>query len=271
MNGTVGIGSWTSRLEPNRLFTPQGEGSNAGRPGRPCGRPGRRIPRGRGVPRLRAALTGDPALRGDQGRTGQRLRLTRSCRSSSDAVMTLLFAWKPRWATIRPVNSSERSTLDISSAPAFRVPRPPLPAAPTSGLPELSPARYELFPALARPLGLLKVAMASWPMGLRSPLEKMPVIVPSLPSANDSSVPIADPLSRGLVAVAVLLPPNWVTPLRSRSTSPQPAVTCHAGVLILPLPSKVTVVLPSDVAPSFTSSVQPVAGAASLVTSRVKT
>ena len=34
-----------------------------------------------------------------------RLRLTRSCSSSSEAVMTLEFAWNPRWATIRLVNS----------------------------------------------------------------------------------------------------------------------------------------------------------------------
>ena len=40
-----------------------------------------------------------------------RLRLTRSCRISSEVVMTRELAWKPRWATIRLVNSWARSTL----------------------------------------------------------------------------------------------------------------------------------------------------------------
>ena len=34
-----------------------------------------------------------------------RLRLTRSLSTSSDAVITRLFAWKPRWAMIKFVNS----------------------------------------------------------------------------------------------------------------------------------------------------------------------
>src|SRR3712207_1054473 len=80
-----------------------------------------------------------------------RFRFTRSCRTSSELEMTRLLAWKPRWATISPVNSSARSTLDISSAPAMRVPRPPAPGLPIAGCPELSPTRKELLPAFARP------------------------------------------------------------------------------------------------------------------------
>jgi len=46
-----------------------------------------------------------------------RFRFTTSCSISSLFVMTRLFAWKPRWATIMFVNSCARSTFDISSAP----------------------------------------------------------------------------------------------------------------------------------------------------------
>jgi hypothetical protein len=55
--------------------------------------------------------------------------------------MTFEFAWKPRWATIRLVNSWARSTFDISSVPPARRPRPPLPAPPTLARPELTVAR----------------------------------------------------------------------------------------------------------------------------------
>src|SRR3954466_6243709 len=49
----------------------------------------------------------------------------------------------------------------------------------------------------------------------------MPVIVPSLPSEKPCSVPRAEPApAAGVVAVAVLLPPNWVTDDRSTVTGP---------------------------------------------------
>src|SRR3954470_18088808 len=49
----------------------------------------------------------------------------------------------------------------------------------------------------------------------------MPVIVPSLPSEKPCSVPSAAPApAAGVVAVAVLLPPNWVTADRSTVTGP---------------------------------------------------
>ena len=41
-------------------------------------------------------------------------RFTSSASTSLDVVITLELAWKPRWAVIRRVNSSARSTLDCS-------------------------------------------------------------------------------------------------------------------------------------------------------------
>src|SRR3954451_24577476 len=102
---------------------------------------------------------------GDLTEPHYRLRLTRSWRISSELVITRLFAWKPRWATIRPVNSSARSTLDISSAPELSTPRPPIPATPTFATPELTPTRKPELPAFSRPPGLLYDASASWPIG----------------------------------------------------------------------------------------------------------
>src|SRR3954451_18727316 len=107
---------------------------------------------------------------GDLTEPHYRLRLTRSWRISSELVITRLLAWKPRWATISPVHSSARSTLDISSAPALSTPRPPVPAWPTIALPELSPPLKELLPAFSSPPGLLNEAIASWPIAWRRPL-----------------------------------------------------------------------------------------------------
>ena len=67
-------------------------------------------------------------------RLAYRFMLTRSERISSLAVMMRALAWKPRCAVMRFVNSAARSTLLISTAPPDIVPRPPLPAAPISGL-----------------------------------------------------------------------------------------------------------------------------------------
>src|SRR5262249_15121160 len=65
-----------------------------------------------------------------------RFKFTRSWRISSEVVITREFAWKPRWATIKLVNSAARSTFDISSVPPDIVPRPPWPATPIWAFPE---------------------------------------------------------------------------------------------------------------------------------------
>src|SRR5690625_5611291 len=55
-------------------------------------------------------------------------KLTGSCNISSDVMMILVFAWKPRWAVIISVNSSAKSTFDISSAPLAILAAPALSA-----------------------------------------------------------------------------------------------------------------------------------------------
>lgn len=52
--------------------------------------------------------------------------------------MMRAFAWKPRWGTMRLVNSWERSTLDIYRAQAVKVPSPASPGAPNWAAPELA-------------------------------------------------------------------------------------------------------------------------------------
>src|SRR5207302_4628608 len=103
-----------------------------------------------------------------------RFRLTRSWSISSLAVMIREFAWKPRWAMIRLVNSWARSTFDISSVPAAIDPRPAVPGVPTSACPEAPDARKRLWPALTRPAGLLKAPRAMRASGWLRPLEKTP-------------------------------------------------------------------------------------------------
>jgi hypothetical protein len=77
---------------------------------RPVGRGGARLMGGAEPPA--------PPIRPARMREPYRFRFTRSARISSDAEITRAFAWNPRWATIRFVNSCARSTLDISNAPA---------------------------------------------------------------------------------------------------------------------------------------------------------
>src|SRR5207245_11065891 len=100
-----------------------------------------------------------------------RLRFTRSCSISSEAVMTREFAWKPRSAMIMFVNSWARSTLDISSAPADSDPLDPTPGTPTRGTPEAIDEELEESPTRTRPAGLAKVAVAISPSTMFWPLE----------------------------------------------------------------------------------------------------
>ena len=68
--------------------------------------------------------------------------------------MTREFAWKPRSATIRFVNSAARSTFDISSVPPDSVPRPPWPATPICGDARVDRRRCTAScPSLCRPAG----------------------------------------------------------------------------------------------------------------------
>ena len=54
--------------------------------------------------------------------------------------MTRELAWKPRWAVIMFVNVCERSTLDISIAPAVVTPRPETPGVACVLTPEFAEA-----------------------------------------------------------------------------------------------------------------------------------
>ena len=170
-------------------------------------------------------IRGDRACAGGPAGGGYCFIWTRSCRIWSDVVITLLFAWKPRWAMIRPVNSWERSTFDISSAPAESVPRPA-----GAGRADLrvagvvADARRSCCPTSSRPPGLAKVASASCPIGLAQAVGV---------DAGDRAVvaererlaacPCAEPPPvTGVLAIAVLLPPNWVTFDRSATVAGQP-------------------------------------------------
>src|SRR3954447_13667019 len=87
----------------------------------------------------------------------------------------------------------------------------------------------------------------------------MPVIVPSLLRAKDSSVPSAEPAPTGVVGVIDALPPYWVTFDRSMATVPQLALAVDtvAGVGVSPLAavkSTFTGAVSTEVAPSLTST-----------------
>src|SRR3954447_5633302 len=163
----------------------------------------------------------------------QRLRFTRSWSSSSDEVMIFEFAWKPRWAMIRLVNSWPRSTLDISSEPAAKVPAVPVPAACMSTLPEAPVDRKCESPAFWSPAGFGKVARASLASSLLLPLEKVPVTVPSSPIEKERSEAAAAPSCS--VAMAVEAPPYCVMPpLRAawvRSIFSEPAALPFQGTV----------------------------------------
>src|SRR3954451_8414073 len=77
-------------------------------------------------------------------------------------------------------------------------------------LPDAPVARKCESPAFCRPAGFGKVARASLPRTLLLPLEKVPLIVPSSPMANERRAAEAEPSCS--VAIAVEAPPNWVTP-----------------------------------------------------------
>ena len=94
--------------------------------------------------------------------------------------MILVFAWKPRCATIISVNSSERSTFDISSEPDANVPRPS-PATLMSAVPELMDSWKRLLADLVKPDELLNFAIASCPSLTISPFEYTPLISPNEP------------------------------------------------------------------------------------------
>src|SRR5690625_7625251 len=79
-----------------------------------------------------------------------RFKFTSSCRISSDVEMILVFAWNPRCATIIFVNSSARSTFDISKAPLMIDAAPSVSGATTPTYPAFGLFKNKLLPALDR-------------------------------------------------------------------------------------------------------------------------
>src|SRR5581483_4560636 len=174
---------------------------------RRAGRPGPREP-WTSTGRTRVdACPARPLIRRSSG--AYCFRLTRSWSIWSEVVMTLAFAWKPRWATISSVNSWARSTLLISSVPDDSVPRPPEPAVPTWGRPESLDWRYMESPAFSRPAGLVKLASAICPRAWLRPFENTPVTTPSFEIENDCSEPIAEPSCDS--AAKLFEPANWTS------------------------------------------------------------
>src|SRR4051794_13230471 len=105
---------------------------------------------------------------------------------SSAVVMTRLFAWKPRWAVIRFVNSWARSTFDISTAPVVREPKPwaASPGVETSGAPELFDAVKRLPPSRVSP----------WSFGNFARVMYVVVVVGVVAGATGGASPAAGPL-----------------------------------------------------------------------------
>src|SRR5262249_31057882 len=83
---------------------------------------------------------------------------------SSAVVMTRLFAWYPRWAVIRFVNSWARSTFDISTAPVVSEPKPwaESPGVDTSAGPELFETENRLPPSRFRPWSFANFASVTY-------------------------------------------------------------------------------------------------------------
>ena len=72
--------------------------------------------------------------------------------------MTRELAWKPRWAVIMLVNVWDRSTFDISIAPAVVTPRPAMPGVFWVFRPEFAEATHWFAPVRSRPDGFENVA-----------------------------------------------------------------------------------------------------------------
>ena len=156
--------------------------------------------------------------------------------------MMRAFAWKPRWATIRLVNSCERSTFDISSAPPVSEPSPLCPGVPSWAAPELKVAAYDEEPAFSSPLGLAKVARAMRPMASDAPLLNEPMSVPSAERVNDCRVPASRP--SWPVTVTVLRPENPVVFDRSMEI---PSTVTGPPLVYAPLVKTSDVAVPGPV------------------------
>src|SRR3954462_15053107 len=76
----------------------------------------------------------------------------------SAVEMTRELAWKPRWAVIMLVNVCDRSTFDISIAPAVVTPRPAMPGVFCVLTPEMAEATHWLAPVRSRPDAFENVA-----------------------------------------------------------------------------------------------------------------
>ena len=96
----------------------------------------------------------------------------------SAVVTTRAFAWKPRSAPMRLMNSSPKSTFDSSSELDSVRPKPELSGLPIRGVPESPDSYSKFFPALESPSVLLKRARATWARLRNWPLEKRPITSP---------------------------------------------------------------------------------------------
>ena len=81
------------------------------------------------------------------------------------------FAWKLRWAAIRPTSSSVMSTFDPSIMPDISEPAPFSPELAKVGSPDRPVACQLLLPIWRRPAAFEKLTIATWPSGLVSPFE----------------------------------------------------------------------------------------------------
>lgn len=89
------------------------------------------------------------------------------------------------------------STLDDSREPPDKVPRPPVPATPTTACPEARVCVKSVVPAFSKPCWSAKLASANCPRAAVLPLVNDHVTMPSAPIVK-------------LVNVPLLLPSCWV-------------------------------------------------------------
>ena len=106
-------------------------------------------------------------------------------------------------AVIRLIKFWPMSVLDSSKAPATIVPVPLVPAVPTMGRPESTPAEYKFWPCCSSPWSLANCASCNCPKSRVTPLEKTPVIRPLPSIVKLLRVPVAEPSCR--LAARVLL------------------------------------------------------------------
>src|SRR6266850_53026 len=148
----------------------------------------------------------------------------------SVTVMIFAFAWYPRWKVMIFLSSVARSTLDDSRTLLVNGPRPPLPGAPRTAVPEAVESEKRLPPFPISPLTLLNCARIIWAIFTVFPLVKLAEIVPSAWMDTLFNEPAAAPFC--VLSVTALGLPNPVI-----SGVPFAAVSFHvmAGLSFAPL------------------------------------